>query len=74
MTHHGFVNLLVATARALAGKDVRTALAAEDGPALASEAAGLSDEAARAVRAVFASYGSHSLAEPVSELEGLGLL
>lgn len=74
MTHHGFVNLLVATARALAGKDVRMALASEDGPALASEAAGLSDEAARAVRAVFASYGSHSLAEPVSELEGLGLL
>ena len=74
VTHHGLVNLLVATARALSGKDVRTALGSEDGPALASEAAALSDEAARAVRAVFASYGSSSLAEPVAALESLGLL
>jgi hypothetical protein len=78
VTHHGFVNLLVATSRALAGKDVRLAvrkaLTSEDGPALASEAAALSDDAARAVRAVFASYGSYTLAEPVSDLEDLGLL
>jgi hypothetical protein len=73
-THHGFLNLLVATGRALSGKDVRAALASEDGAALAGEAAGLSDDAARAVRGVFASYGSCSLAEPVADLEALGLL
>jgi hypothetical protein len=73
-THHGFLNLLVATARALHGGDVRDALKSEDSQALAAEAAALPDEAAHAVRAVFASYGSCSLADPVSDLEGLGLL
>jgi hypothetical protein len=73
-THHGFLNLLVATARALHGGDVREALKSEDAEALSTEAAALPDEAAHAVRAVFASYGSCSLADPVSDLEGLGLL
>jgi hypothetical protein len=73
-THHGFVNLLVATARALSGGDVRAALTSEDGDALAAEAGGLSAEAARAVRSVFASYGSCSLEDPIADLEGLGLL
>jgi hypothetical protein len=73
-THHGFLNLLVATARSLSGKDVRAALASHDGPALATEAAALNDEAARAVRGVFASYGSCSLSEPVADLAELGLL
>ncbi|HEX5402539.1 MAG TPA: hypothetical protein VFX16_09585 [Pseudonocardiaceae bacterium] len=73
-THHGFLNLLVATARALGDGDVKEALASEDGPALATEAAELTDDAARAVRGVFASYGSGSLTEPVADLEKLGLL
>ena len=73
-THHGFLNLLVATARALAGRDVREALASTDGTALAAEAGALSEQAAHAVRGVFASYGSCSLSEPVADLEGLGLL
>ncbi|OLR95613.1 hypothetical protein BJP25_00465 [Actinokineospora bangkokensis] len=73
-THHGFLNLLVATARALSGGDVRAALRQTDGALLAEEAAGLSDQAAHAVRAVFGSYGSCSLDEPVADLEGLGLL
>ncbi|MGW3466975.1 hypothetical protein ACWDKQ_00535 [Saccharopolyspora sp. NPDC000995] len=73
-THHGFLNILVATARSLSGKDVRAALASTDGPALAEEARALSDDAANAVRDVFASYGSYSLQDPVAELEGLGLL
>ncbi|WP_308197876.1 hypothetical protein [Saccharopolyspora soli] len=72
--HHGFLNLLVATARSLSGKDVRAALASTDGEALAEEAGSLSDDAANAVRDVFASYGSCSLQDPVAELEGLGLL
>jgi hypothetical protein len=73
-THHGFLNLLVATGRALSGTDVRAALASADGEALAGEAAAMSDQAAHAVRGVFASYGSCSLAEPVADLEALGLL
>ncbi|MBC6446800.1 hypothetical protein GPZ80_06375 [Actinokineospora sp. HBU206404] len=72
--HHGFLNLLVATARLLSGGDVREALSITDGEALAAEAAELSDQAAHAVRAVFGSYGSCSLTEPVEDLEGLGLL
>jgi hypothetical protein len=74
LTHHGFLNLLVATARALAGKDVRDALASEDGAVLSGEAGALTDEAAHAVRGVFASYGSATLAAPVADLSGLGLI
>ncbi|MBE1466378.1 hypothetical protein [Kibdelosporangium phytohabitans] len=73
-THHGFLNLLVATARSLAGGDVREALTSTDSEALAKEAAELSEAASHAVRGVFASYGSCSLAEPVADLEQLGLL
>ncbi|MGZ3141458.1 hypothetical protein ACVDFE_05550 [Lentzea chajnantorensis] len=73
-THHGFLNLLVATARSLSGRDVREALASTDAAALTAEAKALSDQAAHAVRGVFASYGSCSLSEPVSDLEELGLL
>lgn len=73
-THHGFLNLLVATARSLSGQDVRAALASTDREALADEARSLSDDAATAVRDVFASYGSCSLKEPVTDLEELGLL
>jgi hypothetical protein len=73
-THHGFLNLLVATARSLSGKDVREALAETDGETLADEAKALSDPAAHAVRGVFASYGSCSLTDPVTDLEKLGLL
>jgi hypothetical protein len=73
-THHGFLNLLVATARALSGGDVREALSSTDAVALGEEANGLSDQAAHAVRGVFASYGSCSLDEPIADLEELGLL
>ncbi|WP_137814268.1 hypothetical protein [Gandjariella thermophila] len=74
ITRHGFLNLLVATGRALSGGDVRAALSSTDGPALAAEAKSFSDAAAHAVRGVFASYGSRSIAEPVADLERLGLL
>jgi hypothetical protein len=76
-THHGFLNLLVATARMQAGGSraaVHDALAMIDGRALAEEAAGLSDRAQHSARSVFASYGSCSLTDPVADLERLGLL
>ncbi|MFC0070803.1 hypothetical protein ACFFQW_43920 [Umezawaea endophytica] len=74
VTHHGFLNLLVATARSLSGGDVREALASTDGAALAAEASKLADPAAHAVRGVFASYGSCSLADPIADLDALDLL
>lgn len=76
-THHGFLNLLVATGRLLAGadaEDVRAALASTDGKALAEEAANMTEHEALSVRGVFASYGSCSLTDPVADLEELGLL
>lgn len=76
-THHGFVNLLVAVARALAGGDgdtVTAALEATDADALVAELRTLPEPSVRAVRQVFASYGSCSLAEPVADLKAIGLL
>jgi hypothetical protein len=72
--HHGFLNLLVAAARCLSGRDVRGALAATSGGELAEEASALSDPAAKAVRELFASYGSATFGETISDLEDLGLL
>ena len=72
--HHGFLNLLVAVARSLSGGNVRDALSSTDGPALAEEARGLSEQACKAVRALFASYASATFDEPVTDLEELGLL
>jgi hypothetical protein len=72
--HHGFLNLLVASARSLSGGDVRAALESTDAEALAEEARGLSEQAAKAVRALFASYASASFDEPVADMGELGLL
>lgn len=77
-THHGFLNLLIATARLIAagevGPEVHEALESTDGKALAAEAQRLSENEQLAVRGVFASYGSCSLTDPVTDLEELGLL
>jgi hypothetical protein len=73
-THHGFLNLLVAVSRALAGRDVAAALGSTDAAALVDELSALPAPTAHAVRQVFASYGSCSLSEPVADLEALGLL
>jgi hypothetical protein len=72
--HHGFLNLLVASARCLSGKDVRDALESTDGDALAEEARALTEPAAKAVRSLFASYAAANFDEPVKDLEELRLL
>jgi hypothetical protein len=74
LTHHGLLNMLVATARAISDGAVHDALRSTDATALAAEAAALSDADARRVREVFACYGSASLVEPVADLIRLGLL
>jgi hypothetical protein len=73
-THHGFLNLLVAVSRALAGGDTRAAVDSVESDALLAEVLALPEPSVRAVRQVFASYGSCSLADPVADLEALGLL
>lgn len=72
--HHGFLNLLVASGRSLSGGDVREALESTDAEALADEARGLSEQAAKAVRALFASYAAASFEQPVADMGELGLL
>jgi len=74
---HGFLNLLLATDAALrgAGEDeLARVLAERDGAAIAARVAGLGDERARAVREAFVSFGTCSIAEPLTDLVRLGLL
>lgn len=72
--HHGFLNLIVASARCLSGGDVRGALAETDAEVLAGEVRSLSDDAAKAVRAMFASYACDEFDQPITDLVDLGLL
>ncbi|EOM76990.1 hypothetical protein DW322_06525 [Rhodococcus rhodnii] len=74
---HGFVNLLVATADALAGATPAAlvdVLGERDGATLAARLNDLDDDTVRAVRGAFRSYGTCSIAEPVADLTDLGLL
>lgn len=74
LTHHGLLNMLVGTARAISGASVHEALRCTDAAVLVAEAGALSEAGARAVREVFACYGSVSLTAPVADLIRLGLL
>lgn len=74
LTHHGLLNMLVATAHAVSGRSAHEVLCCTDAAELAAEAGALSEAEARGVREVFACYGSASLTEPVAELFRLGLL
>jgi hypothetical protein len=71
---HGFLNLLLAVHAARTGGDVLTALSTREGPALAAQCRWLSEDEAAGVRAGFAGFGSCSIAGPVADLTGLGLL
>ncbi|TRV78267.1 hypothetical protein FKN01_13255 [Streptomyces sp. 130] len=75
--HHGFLNVLLATARARAGaspSDVRAALAERAPEALARAVTALPAAEAAAAREAFVSYGSCSVLEPLEDLTALGLL
>ena len=74
--HFGFLNLLLATRRALAGQrrpEVVDVLTSRDEAGLTNEAKSLDRDTAYAVRAVFTSYGSCSTSEPIEDLRRLGL-
>jgi hypothetical protein len=74
LIHHGLLNMLVGTARAVSGGGVHEALRCTDATALAAEASALSEDCSRVVRDVFACFGSASLTRPVADLTRLGLL
>lgn len=74
---HGFLNVMVATYQARHGAStevIAETLAERDGPRLAADLNGLSAEAARELRASFLSFGTCSITDPMTELDGLGLL
>ena len=74
-SHHGFLNILLAVHSALAGGTPPAELLADrDGGALAEQASTLSPTEVAALRAQFASIGSCSILEPLSDLIELKLV
>ncbi|MGY1653504.1 hypothetical protein [Geodermatophilus sp. SYSU D01119] len=75
--HHGFLNVLVAAdaaASGAAGADVAHWLGEVDAAALVSAVRSWPDERGVRARAVFTSFGTCSVLEPVDDLVSLGLL
>jgi hypothetical protein len=75
--HHGFLNLLVATRRAVGGAElavVSSALDCDDGARLAADVRGWSDALGSRVRQAFVSFGCCGVEDPVRDLVELGLL
>ncbi|MEU8242959.1 hypothetical protein AB0C07_32280 [Actinoplanes missouriensis] len=75
--HHGFLNVLVATAHAVQGggvDEVAAALADQDGHRVAAAITTIDERLARDVRRQFVSFGTCSISEPVDGLLQLGLL
>jgi hypothetical protein len=75
--HHGFLNVLVATAALLDGAgttDAAHVLAERSPDALAAAARQLDDARIARLRASFRSFGTCSVTEPLDDLRALGLL
>jgi hypothetical protein len=75
--HHGFLNILLATAAAVAGKDdqARTAILADrEARSVAARVDSLAPDVAAAARRWFVSVGTCDIADPVTDLVALGLL
>jgi hypothetical protein len=76
-TEHGFLNVIAGVAAALDGGDeaaVAAILEDRDAPRVAATVGALPPERAAGVRRWFTSFGSCSIAEPLADLVGLGLL
>jgi hypothetical protein len=74
--HHGYLNLVLGTARAAARRsveDVAEVLASTDEAALVAEFRTVSARTALLTRALFRAYGSCSTTEPREEASALGL-
>lgn len=75
--HHGFLNVIVATASAQEQEDVATVqslLATPDAERLVDLVRSLQQEAARKVRRQFVSFGTCSIDEPLQDLKDLRLV
>ncbi|MEV0898879.1 hypothetical protein [Actinoplanes sp. NPDC049802] len=72
--HHGYLNVILATARALQGYDIERALADQDGDRVANAVAGIDEVLVKAVRHHFVSFGTCSISQPVDGLLRFGLL
>ncbi|MEV6599805.1 hypothetical protein AB0M36_23565 [Actinoplanes sp. NPDC051346] len=75
--HHGFLNVMLATARAVEGAAVdavTAALADQDGDRVAAAVARIDDSQAALVRRHFVSFGTCSVTEPIDGLLHHGLL
>ncbi|MDI6099453.1 hypothetical protein QLQ12_12695 [Actinoplanes sp. NEAU-A12] len=72
--HHGYLNVLLATTRALQGYAIERALADQDGARVAAAVAAIDEVVAKAVRHHFISFGTCSISEPVDGLLRYGLL
>jgi hypothetical protein len=71
--HHGYLNLLLAVARALTGGDVEAVLSSTGAESLAAEAKSLDTSLVEAVRELYHSYGSCDTDRPVRDAIALGL-
>jgi hypothetical protein len=71
--HHGYLNVLLAVARAIAGGDVESVVASTDAESLAHEAKSLEPELVVATRGLYHSYGSCDTERPVRDAVELGL-
>jgi hypothetical protein len=72
--HHGFLNVLLAVDALVAGAPALPWLEQEDGATLADAVRTWSPDRAARARAVFTSFGTCSVLEPVDDLVALGLL
>ncbi|WP_225993854.1 hypothetical protein [Actinomadura rudentiformis] len=75
-THHGYLNLLLATAEAVAGAGaygVRSALEITEAAVLTARLTALNAEAVAELRRAFVSYGSCSTSTPIDQARDLGL-
>lgn len=74
LTHHGLLNVIVASARSVFDGDVKEALQITDPEVLGAEVSALGEGASRAVRELFACFGSPSVSGALEELRAAKLL
>ena len=75
--HHGFLNVLIATLDAAAGRplaEVTSVLAQRDSAALAGRARELNEADMATARHCFRSFGTCSVLDPLADLRDLGLI
>lgn len=75
-TEHGFLNVILGVAGAIAGShdDTAAALTLTDADEVRSQVDDLTDDQTATIRRWFASYGSCSVQEPLDDLRVLGLV